>query len=100
MSIEVKEKEIIKEILKEPSLYNVIFHNDDYTTQEFVIEVLVEIFHKNFNEAQQLMMEVHNKGASIVGTYSYDIALTKLNHVTRLARSQGFPLKVTVEEAQ
>jgi len=99
MSTEIKEKQIIKEILKEPSLYNVILHNDDYTTQEFVTEILIEIFHKSFSEAENLMLEVHNQGASVVASYSYDIALTKLNHVTRLARSQGFPLKVTIEEA-
>ncbi len=99
MSTEVKEKQNIKEILKEPSLYNVILHNDDYTTQEFVIEILVEIFHKSFSDAEGLMLEVHNQGAAIVASYSYDIALTKLNHVTRLARAQNFPLKVTIEEA-
>lgn len=99
MSTEIKEKQSIKEILKEPNLYNVILHNDDYTTQEFVIEILVEIFHKTFSDAESLMLEVHNAGAAIVAAYSYDIALTKLNHVTRLARSQGFPLKVTIEEA-
>ena len=99
MSTEIKEKQSIKEILKEPSLYNVILHNDDYTTQEFVIEILVEIFHKTFSDAESLMLEVHNAGAAIVTAYSYDITLTKLNHVTRLARSQGFPLKVTIEEA-
>ena len=99
MSTEIKEKQSIKEILKEPSLYNVILHNDDYTTQEFVIEILVEISHKIFSDAESLMLEVHNTGAAIVAAYSYDIALTKLNHVTRLARSQGFPLKVTIEEA-
>ena len=79
MSTEIKEKQCIKEILKEPSLYNVILHNDDYTTQEFVIEILVEIFHKTFSDAESLMLEVHNAGAAIVGAYSYDIALTKLN---------------------
>ena len=66
MSTEIKEKQSIKEILKEPSLYNVILHNDDYTTQEFVIEILVEIFHKTFSDAESLMLEVHNAGAAIV----------------------------------
>lgn len=99
MSTEIKEKQVLKELLKEPSLYNVILHNDDYTTQAFVTEILVEIFHKSFSEAESLMLEVHNQGAAVVASYSYDIALTKLNHVTRLARSQGFPLKVTIEEA-
>lgn len=99
MSTDVKEKQRVEEILKEPSIFNVILHNDDYTSQEFVIEILIEIFHKSFSEAEKLMLEVHNGGSAVVGSYSYDIALTKLNHVTRLARSQGYPLKVTIEEA-
>lgn len=100
MSTETVEKQKIDidEELKEPSNYKVLFHNDDYTTQEFVTEVLVDIFHKNYKEAETLMIKVHTEGKAVVGSYSYDIALTKVNHTTKLARSQDFPLRVTMEE--
>jgi ATP-dependent Clp protease adaptor protein ClpS len=98
MSVEIVEKKKIEEVLKEPSKYKVIFHNDDYTTQEFVTEILVEIFHKTYQEAEMLMMKVHNDGQAVIGIYSYDIALTKVNHTVKLARSQNYPLRVTMEE--
>lgn len=98
MSTEVIEKKKVEEIIKEPNKYKVIFHNDDYTTQDFVTEVLVEIFHKTFKEAESLMIKVHKEGQAIIDSYSYDIALTKVNHTIKLARSQNFPLRVTMEE--
>ena len=98
MSVEIVEKKKIEEVLKEPGKYKVIFHNDDYTTQEFVTEILVEIFHKSYKEAEMLMMKVHTDGQAVIATYSYDIALTKVNHTVKLARSQNYPLRVTMEE--
>ncbi len=98
MSIEVIEKKKTNTLLEEPKKYKVIFHNDDYTTQEFVTEILVDVFHKTYQEAEGLMMKVHLEGEAIVGVYSFDIALTKQNMTVKLARSQNFPLRVTVEE--
>ncbi len=82
---------------KKPRLYKVIVHNDDYTTQEFVVEVLVAFFHKTSEEARQLMLFVHTKGRAIVGAYSYDIAESKVEKVIRAARDAGHPLLLTME---
>lgn len=80
--------------LKTPRQYVVIFLNDDFTSMEFVVAVLVKIFYKSADEAEQLMLEVHHNGRAIVGVYSYDIARTRAERATELARSQGFPLRI------
>ncbi|MEW6526701.1 MAG: ATP-dependent Clp protease adapter ClpS [Spirochaetota bacterium] len=85
--------------VKKPRMYKVILHNDHYTTMDFVVEVLVKIFHKNIMEATELMLQVHRNGFGICGVYTYDIAQTKANQVHSLARQREFPLKCTVEEA-
>ncbi len=91
-----KEKTDIK--IKRPSLYRVILLNDDYTTMEFVVEVLVSIFHKSAAEATKIMLDVHEKGKGVVGIYTYDIAYTKIAQVEELARAQEYPLKAIMEE--
>ena len=83
----------------EPKMYKVILHNDDYTTQEFVVEIIVGIFHKSAAEATKIMLDVHQKGKGIVGIYAYDIALTKAAQVHQAAKQEEFPLKCTVEAA-
>lgn len=83
--------------LKEPGKYNVIFHNDDFTPMEFVTYVLIQIFHKNPVEAEALMLKVHHSGKAIAGTYSYDIAMTKISMVTQLARNNNYPLRLTIQ---
>lgn len=93
----VREKTNIR--LKEPKRYNVILHNDDFTTMEFVVMLLANVFHKNEAEAEMLMMKVHKEGKAIAGTYSYDIACTKQKQGMDLARTNGFPLVLTVEQA-
>lgn len=85
--------------VKKPKMYKVILHNDNYTTMEFVVEVLVKIFHKNIMEATDLMLQVHKIGFGICGVYTYDIAQTKSNKVRDMARQREYPLKCTVEEA-
>lgn len=92
----VKNKNEVK--IKEPKMYNVIMYNDDFTTMEFVIFILVNIFKKSDNEAFNLMMLVHKSGKAIVGKYTYDIAKTKSEHAISLARKEGFPFKVVVKE--
>lgn len=92
-----KQKDKIK--IKKPKNYKVIMHNDDYTTMEFVIDVLVKIFNKSFIDAEKIMLDVHKKGRGIAGIYSYDIAMTKVTIAMSMAESEGFPFKLTIEEA-
>jgi ATP-dependent Clp protease adaptor protein ClpS len=87
------------EELKEPDEYRVLLINDDFTTMEFVVTVVMTVFHKPLPEATRIMLDVHKKGKGTVGIYSYDIAVTKINQVHTLARQNGFPLKCTMEKA-
>jgi len=89
----------VEEELKEPDDYRVLLLNDDYTTMEFVVSVLMTVFHKALPEAEKIMLDVHKKGKGTVGVYSYDIAATKVSQVHQLARQNGFPLKCTMEKA-
>jgi len=84
-------------LIEEPRQYKVIFHNDDFTTMEFVTDVLRRVFNKPADEAVTLMMRVHREGQAIVGIYSYDVAMTKASQATAMARNEGFPLKITCE---
>ena len=85
--------------IREPKMYRVILHNDDYTTMDFVIEVLISIFHKPAADAARIMVDVHKKGKGICGVYTYDIAATRVMWVHQLARRREFPLKCSLEEA-
>ncbi|MDD5860981.1 MAG: ATP-dependent Clp protease adaptor ClpS [Prevotella sp.] len=80
---------------REPRKYKVTIYNDDFTTMDFVVHILVTVFHKTEEEAQTLMLTVHKSGSSIVGVYSYDIARTKVEAATKEARNEGFPLRIT-----
>lgn len=80
-----------------PRRFSVVFHNDDYTTREFVVGVLVDLFNKSQTEATQVMLQVHYRGSGVAGVYSRDVAETKVEKVTDLARDAGHPLKVTAE---
>jgi len=84
--------------IDEPKYYQVVLLNDDYTTMEFVITVLMSIFHKDFEEATMIMLDVHNKGRGLVGSYTYDIAKTRVDQVHQLARQNEFPLKCVLEQ--
>lgn len=99
MSAKGAAKERTDSRLKEPKQYNVIMINDDFTTMEFVVEVLVDVFHKDELTAQALMMNVHKNGQAVVGKYPYDIAVTKVRIALDKAKEQGFPFRMTVEEA-
>ena len=93
----VLERERPKE--KTADLWRVILHNDDYTTMEFVVDVLEEIFSRSPAEAYGIMMKVHVEGRGVAGTYPHEIAETKVDRVHDLARANGFPLRASVEEA-
>ncbi|MCL2044391.1 MAG: ATP-dependent Clp protease adaptor ClpS [Treponema sp.] len=84
--------------VKEPDEYMVILLNDDYSTMDFVVEVLMVIFHKKIEEANAIMLDVHKKGKGIVGMYPWDIAVTKAEQVHAAARENQFPLRCIVEQ--
>jgi ATP-dependent Clp protease adaptor protein ClpS len=83
--------------VEEPPMYRVMLLNDDYTTMEFVVEVLVYVFQKSPEEATRIMLNVHRSGVGICGVYPYEVAETKVNTVETLARENGFPLKCIME---
>lgn len=96
-NIVTKQKYQVK--IKKPKQYKVIMYNDDYTTMEFVINVLVSVFNKKLIEAEKIMLDVHERGKGVAGIYSHDIAITKVYTAMSMAKEQGFPFKLTVEEA-
>ena len=83
--------------LREPRRYKVTIYNDDFTTMEFVVKVLTQVFFKSEAEAETLMLQVHHSDKAVVGIYSYDIAVSKMRRATNMAREQGFPLRISVE---
>lgn len=84
--------------VSEPSMYRVLLHNDDYTTMEFVVQILMAVFNKPAGEATQIMLNVHQQGIGLCGIYTHDVAETKVTTVHTVAREHGFPLKCTMEE--
>jgi ATP-dependent Clp protease adaptor protein ClpS len=88
----------IEEKLTEPPMYNVLIHNDDFTTKEFVVGILMSVFNKSLEEATQIMWAAHRNGTGICGVYPYELAETKVNQASSLARENEFPLRVTMEE--
>jgi len=80
-----------------PPLYKVLLHNDDYTTMEFVVEVLRTVFHHDSERAVRIMLNVHQRGVGVAGTYPREVAETKAEKVMSLARAAEFPLLCTVE---
>jgi ATP-dependent Clp protease adaptor protein ClpS len=88
---------ISKQKLKPPSMYKVLMHNDDYTTMEFVILILQKFFSKNFNDAQAIMLDVHKKGFGVCGTYTFEVAESKVAKVIKYARDNGHPLRCSTE---
>ena len=98
MAVEHSLKERTDSRIKEPRQFVVVMFNDDFTTMEFVVEVLVEIFHKDEVTAQAIMLNVHKKGQAVVGKYPYDIAVTRVNTALSRAKASGYPFRMTVEE--
>lgn len=86
--------------VKRPQLFRVLFHNDNYTTRDFVVAVLREVFHKSESDAVAIMLHVHHQGIGVAGVYTYDVARTKIEMVEKLARENEFPLRLTMEPTE
>ncbi|MBP5258607.1 MAG: ATP-dependent Clp protease adaptor ClpS [Prevotella sp.] len=82
---------------EKPRNFMVIIYNDDFTTMDFVVNMLMTVFFKTQDEAEALMMKVHLEGQAVAGVYSYDIATSKVAKATRMARAEGFPLRLEVK---
>ena len=93
----VKDRAEVKN--QDPQLYNVVLLNDDYTTMEFVLQILEELFQKSPAEAYRIMMHVHHNGRGLAGVYTWEVAETKVETVTTLSREAGYPLRATIEDA-
>ncbi len=88
----------VKDDVREPPMYKVLLHNDDYTTMEFVVEILMLVFNKTPEEAVRIMLNVHQKGVGICGVYTFEVSETKVSTVHSIARENGFPLKCSMEK--
>ena len=86
-----------KDKTKKPRRYKVLLHNDDYTTTDFVVDILIQHFHKSHGEATHIMLQVHHNGLGVAGVYSREVAETKVAEVTDEARAKGMPLLLTTE---
>ena len=84
--------------LREPRRYKVTIYNDDFTTMEFVVRVLTQVFRKDEASANKLMLKVHNEGQAVIGIYTLDIAMTRVEKVRKMAREEGFPLRLEYEK--
>jgi ATP-dependent Clp protease adaptor protein ClpS len=83
--------------VQKPRRYKVVFHNDDYTTMEFVVLVLMRFFHRTETEATHIMLSIHHRGQGVAGVYTKDVAETKVAQVTDFAKENGMPLRLTAE---
>ncbi len=83
---------------REPRLYKVLLLNDDYSSMDFVIQILMQIFHHSYEKAMDIMMKVHEQGKGLCGVYTYEIAETKVAHVRKMAKEAKFPLRAVMEE--
>jgi ATP-dependent Clp protease adaptor protein ClpS len=86
-----------KKKLQRPRLYKVLLHNDDYTTMEFVVALLMHVFHHTESDAQGIMLHIHNHGVGVAGVFTYEVAETKVAQVMELAEKAEFPLLCTME---
>ncbi|WP_319759634.1 ATP-dependent Clp protease adapter ClpS [Maridesulfovibrio sp.] len=89
---------LLEDDLKEPRKFRVLLHNDDYTSMEFVVAVLMQVFRKTEEESTKIMLQVHNDGVGVCGVYTAEVAETRVEMVKQLAQQAGYPLKCTIEE--
>ncbi len=99
IATDVKPRTEQQQKLQRPKLYRVLLLNDDYTTMEFVVALLMHVFHHDEGTAQAIMLHIHKNGVGVAGVYTYEIAETKVNQVHELAKKYEFPLKCSMEEA-
>ena len=83
--------------VQRPRMYRVLLHNDDYTTREFVVEILRVVFHRSETESVRIMLHVHNNGIGVAGVFTREVAETKVRTVERMAREREYPLRLTME---
>ena len=91
---------VTKQDIDEPHMWHVILHNDNATTMEMVVLILMQIFHKSFEEATKIMMHIHDNGRGVAGTYSREVATHKRDETMGTARASGYPLVATIEQAE
>ncbi len=89
---------IEKDSIVYPRLFQVLLYNDDYTTMEFVVDILIQVFHKKPEQATAVMLSVHKNGIGVAGVYPHDLAEAKVARTLHLARESGFPLRCTIRE--
>lgn len=89
---------LLEDELQEPPKFRVLLHNDDYTSMEFVVAVLMQVFRKTEEESTKIMLQVHNDGVGVCGVYTAEVAETRVEMVKQLAQQAGYPLKCTIEE--
>lgn len=102
MSVEIPSREVDAKNRNKtalPPMFKVLMHNDDYSTMEFVIEVLQKVFHKGMADAERIMLTIHHKGVGVCGIFPFAVAECKVHRVHQMARDAGFPLRCSVEEA-
>lgn len=97
-NIDVKIDEKIKQVVKEPDHYKVIIVNDDVTPMDFVIDILMTVFHHTIDTAKELTLKIHQEGSCVVGIYTYEIAEQKGTEVTNASKAKGYPLQVIIEQ--
>lgn len=84
--------------LEEPKMYKVLLHNDDYTSMDFVVDILTTIFHMSHQQAEKVMLQIHDQEKAVCGVYSFEIAQTKVQQVKKRAKENEFPLLATLEQ--
>ncbi|MGQ0504881.1 MAG: ATP-dependent Clp protease adaptor ClpS [Myxococcaceae bacterium] len=94
---DVETATVVEKKVKKPPLYKVLLHNDNYTTQEFVVAVLKEVFHRSDTDSHRIMLQVHHEGVGVAGVYTYDVADTKIRLTEALAQQEEFPLRLSME---
>ena len=89
---------LTRDVVTDPPMYRVLLLNDDFTTMDFVVQILMRVFSKTFEEATRIMLNVHRKGVGLCGVYTFEVAETKVDTVHSLAREHQYPLKCTMEK--
>jgi ATP-dependent Clp protease adaptor protein ClpS len=97
MTTEVIKKESVKSRIKEPSKFNVVILNDDYTPMDFVVAILITVFKHQEAQAIKLMKKIHNEGSAVAGVYSHEIAEQKYIEATAITKEHNYPLQIKVE---